>query len=73
MLKLKTVKFELSEKEEKLAEKFEKKHLNCAKEHPSTIGGAISYCFTRTGVGVSVVVKCNICNEIEDITDYDSW
>ena len=67
------MKFELNEKEKELAKKFERQHLDCAKEHPSTIGGAISYCFTRTGIGVSIIMKCNICNKIKDITDYDNW
>ena len=73
LYKCKIMRFELSKEEKELAEKFEKKHLDCARKHSSTIGGAISYCFTPTGVGVSVAVKCNVCNEIEDITDYGDW
>jgi hypothetical protein len=67
------MRFELNEREKESAEIFEKKHLNCAKKHPSTIGGAVTYCFTPTGVGLSISIKCNVCNKEKDITDYESW
>ena len=35
-------------------------------------GGKISWTFTRTGLGLCVVVKC-ICGEEINITDTDVW
>ena len=65
--------FKLSPKEIEKAEAFEKEHLECAKKHPTTIGGSISYEFTPTSVGTAVIIKCNLCDEQENITDYDIW
>ena len=66
-------KFELHGKELERANAFEKKHLACAKKHPTTIGGNIEYRFTPTSIGNAVSIKCFLCGEEENITDYDLW
>ena len=64
--------FKLNEKEAKLAEEFEKKH-----RHPDVnkgaIGGHISYEFTPTSIGDAISIRCFVCGEEENITDYNSW
>ena len=64
--------FKLSEKEAKAAEEFEKQH-----SHPNTykgaIGGHMEYIFTHTSIGNACTVKCSICGESKNITDYDIW
>lgn len=32
-----------------------------------------SYVITGTGIGTNIAVKCNICGEEKDITDYTNW
>lgn len=64
-------KFELHGKEIERAKAFEKKHIKCAKEHPTTIGGHISYIFTPTSIGTAVSVKCFLCGEEKNITEYN--
>lgn len=65
--------FKLHGSEIEKAANFEKEHLPCAREHPTTIGGAITYTFTPTGLGSIVTIQCNICKTKIDITDYDNW
>jgi hypothetical protein len=36
------------------------------------IGGAYTWCFTPTGIGVACTVKC-ACGDKIDITNYDLW
>lgn len=36
------------------------------------IGGRLTHCFTPTGIGINVTVKC-ACGELKDITDYSCW
>lgn len=38
---------------------------------PTAIGGAHTFCFTRTSIGDMVIVKCS-CGEEANLTDYDS-
>ena len=66
-------KFELGPLEEKRAEEFIKKHIKCSKEHPTAIGGSITYIFTPTSIGTAVEVECSLCGESENITDYGRW
>lgn len=54
---------------EKLKE-FREKHKEC--EFTSTIGGKFSFIFTPTGLGIISQIKCNACQEIEDLTE-DIW
>lgn len=65
------MKFELNDLEEEKAQEFKEKHKDCFVQ--STIGGQFSYIFTPTGIGYGVSIKCGICGESEDITDYGSW
>lgn len=62
--------FELNENEEKLLNKFCEKH-----RHPETkkgaIGGHISVTFAMTSLGEMPSVRCGVCGEKQDITDYD--
>lgn len=65
--------FKLSENEIKDANEFEEKHFECARKCPTAIGGHITYKFTPTSLGTGVSVKCNLCGEEKNITDYDLW
>lgn len=64
--------FKLIGTEAEKAKAFEIKH-----QHPGTnkgaIGGHISYRFTPTSVANAVSVRCSICGEEENITDYSRW
>lgn len=60
-------------KEYKQIQAFKEKHKNCIRKNPTTIGGGFSYIFTPTGIGTAVSIKCNVCNEVENCTDYDCW
>ena len=66
-------KFELSPLEKERAKEFENKHMKCARKCPSTIGGHIDYIFTPTSIGTAVLIRCYLCGEEENITDYDLW
>jgi len=62
--------FEMNDVECKAANAFAEKHSTC-KAHP--IGGSkFSYIFTPT-IGMNVHIKCLICGEEKDISDYDCW
>jgi len=62
--------FEMNDVECKSANVFAEKHSTC-KAHP--IGGSkFSYIFTPT-IGMNVHIKCLICGEEKDISDYDCW
>lgn len=65
--------YQLNDCEQLQADMFIQKHLSCARQHPSTIGGCISYILTPTGVGTIVEIQCNICGTKTDISDYDKW
>lgn len=65
--------FKLNDNEKLAAEKFEEEHVKCAKKHPTTIGGNITYRFTPTSIGTGKVIRCNICGKELNITDYDLW
>ena len=65
--------FKFTENEAKAAKEFEEKHIGCVRKNPTAIGGHITYSFTPTGIGLGVTVKCNLCGEELDITDYGCW
>ena len=44
--------FVLNENEETKAQEFITKHKLCAKKHPTTIGGHITYKFTPTSIEI---------------------
>jgi hypothetical protein len=66
------IEFKLNEKEEAAANEFMKKH-----RHPEVnkgaIGGHINYIFTPTSIGDACTIRCCICGEKENITDYNCW
>lgn len=66
------IEFKLTEKENELAEKFLQDHRH-PEVYKGTIGGGVEYIFTPTTIGDSISIKCTICDEEENITDYDSW
>ena len=46
---------------------------NCSlKKYSGAIGGRLTFCFTTTGIGVCVKVKCG-CGEEIDLTDVSEW
>ncbi len=70
--------FELNERESKDALKFVEKHKNCFyknmhKPYLFRACGNTSFIFTHGGIGLGVEIRCNVCGEIEDITDVSSW
>lgn len=36
------------------------------------IGGQLTWCFTQTGLGEILVIKC-MCGAEKNLTDFDSW
>lgn len=42
-------------------------------EGMTAIGGAITFSFTMTGLGVIETVRCSICNNELDLTRYEEW
>lgn len=66
------IKFKLNEKENELAEKFLQEHRH-PEVYKGAIGGHIDFIFTPTSIGDACTIHCHICNEKENITDYDSW
>lgn len=65
--------FTLSKKEAYLAQEFVKEHMNCCRENPTAIGGSIDYIFTPTSIADGISIRCNLCDEEKNITDYDLW
>ena len=66
------IEFKLNELESELAEEFMNNH-----RHPEinkgTIGGHINFIFTPTSIGDACTIKCTICDEQKNITDYTNW
>lgn len=60
--------FKLIGNEEEKAELFLKKH-----RHSDRTGGHIRYIFTPTEFGEGVAMRCNVCGQETDITDYSCW
>jgi len=70
--------FELTNKQRMIAENFVEIH-DCHLEDDQlggkkigAIGGRLTWCFTTTGLGTIVIVKC-ACGESKDLTLYDEW
>ena len=61
--------FELTEKQK---EKLAAWKVSLLKEPPSAVGGAFSYCFTPTSLGLGVRVEYFDGQSI-DITSYEEW
>ena len=65
--------FSLNEVEQAAADKWLKKHRKkCSLKNTGAIGGAISYEFTLTGIGMAIEVKC-ACGKSKNVTDYGCW
>lgn len=66
------IEFKLNEIEEAAAKEFEQKH-----RHPGvnkgSIGGHIHYIFTPTSITTACCIRCAICGEQKNITDYNCW
>ena len=70
--------FKVTGEQEKQAQKFMLTHdCSCRKDedgwpYVGAIGGATTFCFTPTGLGDILVVKCT-CGAEVNLTDFDSW
>lgn len=67
------MKFELSDKEIKRANKFIKKQEKKYPTIPTAMGGRFNYIFTPTGIGTGVSIRDAQENIEKNITDYDLW
>lgn len=65
--------FNLNKKEELRAEAFQNIHKNCIPENKSVSGPLFSCIFTPTKLGNEILIKCNICEKAENITDLSNW
>ncbi len=65
------MKFETNELESARIEEFRIKHKGCIS--PDAMGMKYTYQIIPGGIGTVWVVKCNICGEEKNITDYDVW
>lgn len=62
--------FSVTDEQLKKINVFVHKHCMCGKR--SAIGGAITYEFAPTSLGVVVKVKCH-CGANIDVSDYENW
>ena len=65
-------KYELSEKERILAEKFIKWHKRCRPKNEKHYAFPI-YKIIPNGIGNEIYIKCPYCQKEKDITDIDCW
>jgi uncharacterized protein CbrC (UPF0167 family) len=65
------VSFELHGKEPENAKAFAEKHKKCYSR--SATSEKFQYTFVPGGIGTGVSMKCLICGEESNITDYDIW
>jgi len=69
----KDVTFTLSAEQHKKYDEWRKeKNKKEGEVYVGAIGGAYSFCFTPTGLGTMVVVKCADGTEL-DLTEYEYW
>lgn len=66
--------FGLNNEEDKMLFEWLYKHdETCPLKHnQGAIGGRLTYCFTPTGLGDVIKVKCS-CGEEIDLTIYEDW
>lgn len=64
--------FKLSNKEYENACEFEKDHIH-KEVYTGAIGGGLRISFYPNGIRYVVKIKCDICGEEKNITDYDCW
>lgn len=68
------MKFEIIDKELESHQKwFEAHECNKPGKYYGAIGGHLTYEFTPNSIGCAIKVKCNVCAESADLTDYDIW
>ncbi len=68
------IQFEVNEVEQARFEEFSKEHLEkCPHTPQDAMHTRWSFIFTLGGVGTIVEVKCILCGETKNITDFDSW
>ena len=67
--------FEISDKQEEKIKEFKEKHKECSKTLPMATDGKypFTYMFIPGGIGTIAKIKCNVCDEELNITDYDNW
>ena len=65
-----TITYSLNEKEAEAYAKFQKEHYEL---HKGIKACGCSVIFTHTGLGLGKTVRCNVCKEHTNITDYDKW
>lgn len=65
---------ELTKANEWITSHDKEKHIVKGKKfrYAGAIGGAYTWCFTPTTIGVATTVQCS-CGEKINITDYDLW
>lgn len=61
---------EITEEQELLVKEFLEKHKTCKHKR---FAPTHSYIITPGGIGYCMYVRCNACEEQENITDYDNW
>lgn len=59
---------QLSEKESSLIKNFREKHYTSCKN-----GSTYIYEIVNTGIGSAISIKCPVCGQEENVTDYDTW
>jgi hypothetical protein len=68
--------FEVDTETHEKISKWHKKHVKnkCPNkpEHKEQYGPKLTYCFTHTGIGVHLLVKCG-CGKEKDFSDYENW
>lgn len=71
--------FTVSDKEEKRAKKWIRKHLKICKRakrllrDPFVSTEFLAYVCTPSSVGTSVEAQCTCCKHEKDVTDYSTW
>jgi len=64
--------FTLDDDQRKKFDEWNRNHTCSLKKYSGAIGGRLTYCFTPTGLGVCLKVKC-VCGEEIDLTDVSNW
>lgn len=67
------VKFEANEAEQAIFDAFSAEHLTKCSPSMDAMHTRWQFTFTHGGVGTDITVKCLLCGEEKDITDYASW
>ena len=65
--------YEKLDKWSKLQDAIVAKKQNSAEPYYGAVGGAITYSFTPTSLGVITKVKHAVTKDVLDLTDYENW